>query len=90
MKYRILYTSRARKDLRKLPDTTARRIIRVIHTLGEDPHLQVKKLKGGALNQPVYTFRIGLYHRAILSIHDEVLVVHVLETENRKQACRDF
>lgn len=90
MKYRILYTSRARKDLRKFPDTTARRIIRTIHTLGEDPYLHVKKLKGGAPDQPIYTFRIGLYHRAILSIHDEVLIVHVLEIENRKQAYRDF
>lgn len=90
MKYRILYTSRARKDLRKFLDTTARRIIQAIHTLGEDPYLHVKKLKGGAPDQPIYTFRIGLYDRAILSIHDEVLIVHVLEIENRKQAYRDF
>ncbi|HII75875.1 MAG TPA: type II toxin-antitoxin system RelE/ParE family toxin [Methanolinea sp.] len=90
MKYRILYTSRARKDLRRFPDIVARRIIRAIHTLGEEPYLNVKKLKGGALDHPVYTFRIGLYHRAILSIHDEVLVIHVLEIEDRKQAYRDF
>jgi len=89
MKYRILYTSRARKDLRSFPDTVARRIIRDIHTLGEDPYPHVKKLKGSAPDHPVYTFRIGLYHRAILSIHDEVLIVHVLEIENQ-QAYRDF
>ncbi len=83
MKYRILYTSRARKDLRTLPETTARRIIRAIHTLWYDPYLRVKKLKGGAPDHPIYTFRIGLYYRAILSIHDEVLVVHVLEIEDR-------
>jgi len=90
MKYRILYTSRARNDLRRFPDTTARRIIRAIHTLGEDPYLHVKKLKGCAPDHPVYTFRIGLYQRAILSIHDEVLVVHDLEIENRTQAYRNF
>jgi mRNA interferase RelE/StbE len=90
MKYRILYTSRAQKDLRRFQDTTARRKIRTIHTLGEDPYLHVRKLEGSAPDHPVYTFRIGLYHRAILSIHDEVLIVHVLGTENRKQAYRDF
>ena len=90
MKYRILYTSRAQKDLRRLPDTTARRITRAIHTLGKDPFLHVKKLKGIAPDHPVYTFRIGLYHRVILSIHNEVLIVLVLEIENRKQEYRDF
>jgi mRNA interferase RelE/StbE len=38
----------------------------------------------------VYTFRIGLSYRAILSIHDSVLIVHVLEIEHRRQAYRDF
>jgi hypothetical protein len=34
----------------------------------------------------VYTFRIGLHYRAILPVHDTVLIIHVLEIEDRKQA----
>jgi mRNA interferase RelE/StbE len=90
MIYRVEYTARARKDLRKLEKETARRIIRALHDLTEDPYPLVKKLKGTTPGQPVYTYRIGLSYRAILSIHDSVLIVHVLEIEHRRQAYRDF
>jgi mRNA interferase RelE/StbE len=90
MKYHIQYTSRARKDLHRLEKKTAQRIIRAIHSLCDDPYLTIKKLKGGTPAHPVYTFRIGLYYRAILSIHDTVLIIHVLEVEDRNQAYRDF
>lgn len=90
MKYRIQYTSRALKDLQRLDKNTAQRVIRAIHTLRDNPYRSLKKLKGGGPAHPVYTFRIGLYYRAILSVHDSVLVVHVLEIEDRKQAYRDF
>jgi len=90
MKYRIQYTSRARKDLERLENTTAQRIIQALHTLCDDPYHSLMKLKGGAPEHPVYTFRIGLYYRAILSVHDSVLIIHVLEIEDRKQTYRDF
>ena len=90
MKYRIQYTSRARKDLHRLDTKTAQRIIRALHTLCDDPYHTIKKLKGGTPAHPVYTFRIGLYYRAILSVHDTVLIIHVLEVEGRNQAYRDF
>jgi mRNA interferase RelE/StbE len=90
MKYRIQYTSRARKDLHRLDTKTAQRIIRALHTLCDDPYRTIKKLKGGTPAHPVYTFRIGLYYRAILSVHDSVLIIHVLEIEGRNQAYRDF
>jgi mRNA interferase RelE/StbE len=90
MKYRIQYTSRAQKDLQRLDKNIAQRVIRAIHTLRDNPYYSIKKLKGGAHQHPVYTLRIGLYYRAILSIHDNVLIIHVLEIEDRKQAYRDF
>jgi mRNA interferase RelE/StbE len=90
MKYRLEYTARARKDLQKLDRNTTQRIIRALHGLTEDPYAQAKKLKGTPSGHPVYTFRIGLRYRAILSVHDLVLVIHVLEIEDRKQAYRDF
>jgi mRNA interferase RelE/StbE len=90
MSYRIEYTSRARKDLHKLGRTTAQRIIRALHGLSDRPYSPIRKLKGTNPGHPVYTFRIGTEYRAILSIHDTVLVIHVLEIEDRKQVYRDF
>jgi mRNA interferase RelE/StbE len=90
MKYRLEYTARARKDLQKLDRTTAQRIIRALHGLSDTPYSQIKKLKGTNPGHPVYTFRIGNQYRAILSIHDTVLVIQVLEIEDRKQVYRDF
>ena len=90
MNYRLEYTERAVKDLKKLDKNTARRVIRALHTIRDDPYHHIKKLKGTRPEHPVYTYRIGLYYRAILSIYDTVLVVQVLEIEDRKQSYRDF
>ena len=90
MSYRIEYTSRARKDLHKLDRPTAQRVIRALHGLSDRPYSQIKKLKGTDPGHPVYTFRIGSEYRAILSVHDTVLVIHVLEIEDRKKVYRDF
>jgi mRNA interferase RelE/StbE len=90
MTYRVEYTARARRDLHKFDRETAQRIIRALHGLADDPYSRIKKLKGTNPDQPVYSFRIGLSYRAILSIHDSVLIVHILEIERRDQAYRDF
>ena len=63
MIYQLEYTERARKDLKKLERETARRIIRALHTIREDPYHHLKKLKGTRPEHPVYTYRIGLYYR---------------------------
>ncbi|RPJ52683.1 MAG: type II toxin-antitoxin system RelE/ParE family toxin [Methanobacteriota archaeon] len=89
MIYRLEYTARARKDLRKLERATAQRVIRSLHAITEDPYRHIKKLEGTKPEHPVYTYRIGLYYRAILSIHDNVLIIQVLEIDDRKQAYRD-
>jgi mRNA interferase RelE/StbE len=86
MIYRLEYTERARKDLKKLDKETTRRVIRALRTIKEDPYHHIKKLKGARPQHPVYTYRIRLYYRAILSIHDNVLVILVLEIEDRKQS----
>ena len=90
MIYQLEYTERARKDLKKLNTETARRVIRALHTIKEDPYHHSKKLGRTRPEHPLYTYRIGLYYRAILSIHDSVLVILVLEIEDRKQSYRDF
>jgi len=90
MIYQLHYTDRARKDLKKMDRGTAQRVIRALHTIRKDPYHHIKKLKGARPDHPVYTYRIGLYFRAILSIHDTVLIIHVLEIEDRRQSYRDF
>lgn len=90
MKYRLEYTSRARKDLHKLNRETAQRVVGALHMLRDDPYSHIKKLKCTTPGHPVYTFRIGLYYRAIISLHDSLLVIHVLEVEARSRAYRDF
>jgi len=39
---------------------------------------------------PLYSIRIHRDVRALLSIHDDLLVIHVLEVEHRKHSYRDF
>jgi len=54
--WRILYTSRARRDLRRLDQQIAKRVIVAIGRLaGDDPRSDVRKLRGSA----EYRLRVG-------------------------------
>jgi mRNA interferase RelE/StbE len=88
--YRVKYTHRADRDLEKLPPEIARKVVSAIHTIREDPYQFIKKMKASNPNHPVYSLRVRKDVRALLSIHDEVLIIHVLEIDYRKQAYRDF
>jgi mRNA interferase RelE/StbE len=88
--YRVKYTHRADRDLEKLPLEIARKVIGAIGEISDAPHLFVKKMKASNPKHPVYSLRIRRDVRALLSIHDDVLIVHVLEIEDRKQSYRDF
>lgn len=88
--YRIRYTPRSRQDLRKLPRDISQEAVRAIHAISDNPYRYVKKLKGCSAKQPLYSFRVRRTVRAFLSIHDDVLIIHVLEVVQRKTAYRDF
>jgi mRNA interferase RelE/StbE len=88
MTFSVIYTSRARKDLRNLPSDIARDCIRAISGIRENPYSFVKKLKGSK-KSPLYSFRIGEY-RAIMSIEDDRLVVFVLEVRHRSNIYRKY
>ncbi len=88
--YQVKYTPRADRDLEKLAPETARQVIRKIHEIQEDPYRYVKKIKASNPRHPIYSVRIRRGMRAFISIHDDVLIIHVLEVENRKTAYRDF
>ncbi|GAB6286523.1 MAG: type II toxin-antitoxin system RelE/ParE family toxin [Methanoregula sp.] len=88
--YEVRYTPRADRDLGKLPPEIARQVIRKIHEIREEPYPFIKKIKASNPKHPVYSVRIRRGVRAFISIHDDVLIIHVLEVEYRKTAYRDF
>ena len=53
-------------------------------------YLEERGLKASNPYHPVYSLRVRWDVRVLLSIHNEVLIIHVLETDYRKRACRDF
>ncbi|MCP1662111.1 MULTISPECIES: type II toxin-antitoxin system RelE/ParE family toxin [Methanocalculus] len=88
--YTIRYTPRADRDLEKLPKETARMVVRRISEIKNAPYLSIKKLKASNPQHPVYSLRIRRDIRALVSIHDDIVIIHVLEVESRKRSYRDF
>jgi mRNA interferase RelE/StbE len=88
MTFTVIYTTRARKDLKRLTPEVARACIMAISKIKDDPFSFVKKLKGSK-KFPLYSFRIGEY-RAIMSIEDDRLVVFVLEVGHRSNIYRKY
>ena len=88
MTYSVIYTARARKNLKHLPPDIAKNCIRGISRIKEDPFSFVKKLKGPK-KSPLYSLKIG-EHRAILSIEDDRLIILVLEIGHRRNIYRKY
>jgi len=65
MKYTIIWTDPATKDLGKLPKPVAQRIFDKVNSIGDDPYRTAERCEG----YPYYHQRIGAY-RAILKIDD--------------------
>ncbi len=81
MAYKISISSKAEKQLAKLPTQFYAKIIENIFSLAENPRPSgCKKLKGRA----GYRIRIGDY-RVIYSIADSVLLVQVIAVGDRKE-----
>ncbi len=85
MEYSILFSSRAKRDLKNLPDNVAKRIIENLEQISNDPHSHVKKLKGN----PFFSYRVGKY-RVILEIIDDRLIIHVIGVAHRSKVYRDY
>ena len=86
MTYTVIYTARARRDLQNLPPEAARRIIRSVAGIRENPYRHVRK-PAGFSETPVYRLRVG-QHRVVLTIEDERLQILVLEARNRSSIYR--
>ena len=77
MSYTVKYTSKARKDFKKLPLDIAQNII-----------LSINSIKG-TKNHPLYTHRVGEY-RVILDIEDDSLLIIVIEAGHRHKIYRKY
>lgn len=88
MRYKVNYTSKAKRDLKKLPLDIAKNIILSINGIKDEPYSYVKKIKG-AKRHPLFTHRVGEY-RVILDIHDDRLLIIVIETEHRSKIYQKY
>lgn len=86
--YSIEYTSRAIKDINKLPYDVKKRIFYAISEIKKDPYEHIKKLKLSA-KTPLYSMRVGEY-RVIMSIKDPVCIIEVVRVGNRSKVYRDY
>ena len=83
-KYKLLFKKSVAKDLRGLPRSDVRKILRRIDSLAADPRAPgSKKLS----TRELYRVRQGLY-RIIYEIADEQLIVHVIRVAHRSQVYR--
>lgn len=78
--YDLIYTERARKQLKKLDRTLQERIINTLERCRIRPHSYVKKLVGN----PYFRLRVGEL-RIIVNIKDNELHILVLEIDHRKR-----
>jgi mRNA interferase RelE/StbE len=78
--YDVEITATAKKQLTKLPLTTADKLIKAIQELAQNPRpVGYKKLKG----RPGYRIRKGDY-RIIYEVYDTKLIVNVIAVANRR------
>ncbi|MCX9084712.1 MAG: type II toxin-antitoxin system RelE/ParE family toxin [Candidatus Methanoperedens sp.] len=88
MSYTVEYTSKARKDLKKLPLEVAQNIILSINIIKTEPYSYVKKIKG-TKKHPLFTHRVGEY-RVILDIEDDRLLIIVIEAGHRRTIYKKY
>jgi len=88
--YTVKYTPRADRDLEKLPPEIAHNVVQTIHEIRKAPYHSIKKMKASKPVHPIYSLRVGKEVRVLLSIHDDLLIIYVLEVEHRKHSYRDF
>ncbi|QYZ78235.1 type II toxin-antitoxin system RelE/ParE family toxin [Methanofollis formosanus] len=90
MNYRVFFSATARRNIKRIPKDDALAIDEELMSLaGEtDPKRHVKKIQGGQ-NPPFYSLRAGEY-RAILTIVDEVMVIHAIEVGHRSKVYRKY
>ena len=83
-RYSIVVRKSVSKDLNRIPQRDAQRIIKAIGALSEEPRPpQSKKLSG----DEKYRLRCGVY-RILYEIQDDQLIVCVVKVRHRKDVYR--
>ncbi|MBI5772171.1 MAG: type II toxin-antitoxin system RelE/ParE family toxin [Verrucomicrobia bacterium] len=84
MRYQVILSKSVQKELDRLPDDMASRILARLAGLETNPRpADVKKLKG----RDAWRIRVGDY-RVIYEIHDRVLQVIVITVGHRREIYR--
>lgn len=84
MRYEVILPKSVQKELARLPDDIASRILARLTLLESNPRpADVKKLKG----REAWRIRVGDY-RVIYEIHDRVLQVIVITIGHRREIYR--
>ena len=84
MRYRVLLPKSVQKELDRLPDDVAGRVLARLRALESDPRpSDVKKLKG----RQAWRIRVG-DHRILYEIHDRELVIIVVTIGHRREVYR--
>ncbi len=83
MKYRLVYTHKASRDIRRLEEDVKQRIAKALKGYEREPFKYASKLTDPALG--TYRFRIGDY-RVIFDVEGEEIVV--LRVGHRKDIYR--
>ena len=77
--YKILFTSKSKKFLKKLDKKVRERIILGVDKLRFRPERYLKKM----VNEPAYRMKIGDYRVIVDVIHEEIVIL-VIKIEHRK------
>ncbi|MFQ5476979.1 MAG: type II toxin-antitoxin system RelE/ParE family toxin [Nitrosopumilus sp.] len=82
MAWIVIFTRKVEKDLEKLPDDVAKRIILKIEEIAQnDPYQQLDKMT----NSPYYKFRVGVY-RGIVNIVNDKMILQLVKAKHRSKA----
>lgn len=81
MAWTVIFTVKAERDLAKLPDDVAKRIILKIEAIAADnPYGHLDRMT----NSPYYKFRVGVY-RGIVNIVNDKMILQLVRARHRSQ-----
>ena len=78
--YKIIFSKKADKALRKMPRNIALNISKKIKELADNPH-KMRNIKE-LTNHPGYRLRVGDW-RIVYTVHENELLVHIVNVKSR-------